>query len=221
MVHSTEEEQVEALKNWWRENGTAILTGIVLALAAVFGWQGWQKQQQAMREGSSVLYQNLMDAYVNATGGEAEATDLSTLDHLAQQMREEYPRTTYAVFAAMHMARFHVINGDLDKARAELEWATARNPDAALADVVRLRLAQVLFAQGEGQQALKLLEQYDGGAQAVSYAELRGDILFDLERVEDAGEAYREAMELAELRGERRPILEMKIQDLARTSEET
>ena len=39
----TEEEQVEALKSWWKENGKSLIMGVVIAVAAVFGWRGWNQ----------------------------------------------------------------------------------------------------------------------------------------------------------------------------------
>ena len=68
----TEEEQVQALKNWWNENGKSLLLWIAVALAAVFGWKGWQQQQAVEAENASVLYQNLLDATVSALGPQGD-----------------------------------------------------------------------------------------------------------------------------------------------------
>jgi predicted negative regulator of RcsB-dependent stress response len=38
-VYTTEDQQVEALKRWWKENAKSILLGVALGLAAVFGWR--------------------------------------------------------------------------------------------------------------------------------------------------------------------------------------
>jgi len=38
----TDEEQVEAIKQWWKNNGSSLLIGIGAALAIAFGWQAWQ-----------------------------------------------------------------------------------------------------------------------------------------------------------------------------------
>ena len=45
----TEDEQIAQLKDWWDRNGKPLLAGGVLALVAVFGWQGWQKYQVIRR----------------------------------------------------------------------------------------------------------------------------------------------------------------------------
>jgi predicted negative regulator of RcsB-dependent stress response len=39
VTSQTEEEQLAAIKDWWQRNGKPLLTGGVLALAGVFGWQ--------------------------------------------------------------------------------------------------------------------------------------------------------------------------------------
>lgn len=221
MAYQTEEEQVEALKRWWRDNGTAVVAGVVLAGGAVFGWQGWQKQQSAVREGASIQYENLMDAYEKAVTAEAGEKDHATLSHVATEMRDEYPKTTYAQYAAMQMARFYVEQGELVKARSELDWVLSAKPEPELAELVQLRLGQILHAQGDSEQALDLLTGVESGSQSVSYLELRGDILINLQRIPEARSAYESAMQLAEEQGERRPLLEMKLDDLAEDREET
>ena len=42
----TEEEQVEAIKRWWQENGKSTVLGVAIAMAAVFGWRGWNDYQR-------------------------------------------------------------------------------------------------------------------------------------------------------------------------------
>jgi predicted negative regulator of RcsB-dependent stress response len=34
----TEEEQIAAIKNWWKENGNSLLMAVVAAIAIIFGW---------------------------------------------------------------------------------------------------------------------------------------------------------------------------------------
>ena len=51
--YNTEEEQVEALRRWWDENGRSTIAAIVIALAAGFGWQAWQKHDQGQSNGQA------------------------------------------------------------------------------------------------------------------------------------------------------------------------
>ena len=58
----TEEEQLDAIKRWWRENGISTAVGVVLALGAVFGWRGWQDHQQNRAAEASAVFQQLLEA---------------------------------------------------------------------------------------------------------------------------------------------------------------
>jgi len=61
-VYSTEEQQIEAIKKWWQTNGNSVLIGIVLAIAAVFGYHSWTQSQQENSEAAAVLYGQVIEA---------------------------------------------------------------------------------------------------------------------------------------------------------------
>ncbi len=86
----TEEEQVEALKNWWKENGKSLLLTIALALAVVFGWKGWQNNQRITAENAAVMYQNLVQAVALASAPQATDDQRTTASHLAKTLKDEY-----------------------------------------------------------------------------------------------------------------------------------
>lgn len=50
MEHRTEEEQVAALKQWWKDNGNSLIIGVGLALAVVFGWKIEGKETQTRQK---------------------------------------------------------------------------------------------------------------------------------------------------------------------------
>ena len=43
-IYASEEEQVQAIKKWGKENGPGIIAGLILGLGALFGWRYWQGQ---------------------------------------------------------------------------------------------------------------------------------------------------------------------------------
>ena len=51
-----DDEQVEALKNWWKENGKAVILGISLGIGSVIGWQGWDRYKISQNENASVIF---------------------------------------------------------------------------------------------------------------------------------------------------------------------
>jgi len=186
--YRTEEEQVEALKRWWQENGRSIAVGVVLALGLGFGWQAWQKNQQTNAENASVLFQQMLTALT----AEAEQGP-EPARAVAERIKDEYRGSAYARFAALHLARIAVTQGDLDVAEAELRWVLAMTSEGDdLQRVARLRLARVLAAAGDTEAALGLLESPQP-AYAASYALARGDILLAEDRREEALAAYERA----------------------------
>lgn len=196
--YNTEEEQVEALRRWWEENGRSTIAAIVIALAAGFGWQTWQKYDQGQSENASDLYQALLQAVnVSETSGAA----MGPATALAEQLKTEYGSSTYAQFAALHLARNAVDAGNLAEAEAQLRWVLAKTDAGSdTAQIAQLRLARVLASSGQPEQALTILEQGEGAYQA-SYAAARGDVLLGLGREDEARAAYNVARALSSAGG--------------------
>lgn len=211
--YRTEEEQVEALKRWWYENGRSIIVAIIVALGLGFGWQGWQKYQQDELETASNSYQSMLQML--STQDDAGAATL------AADIKQNYSRSTYAQFAALHLARIAVNKGDLATAESELRWVLGRADQGSDSmQLAQLRLARVLASKGEAEQALAILDSADPGAYAAAYQVARGDILLLQERNEEAREAYSSALMLAS-RGQGQvnmSMLQQKLQSLSKAA---
>jgi predicted negative regulator of RcsB-dependent stress response len=83
--------------------------------------------------------------------------------------------------------------GKLDDAAAELKAIVDKPVDATLGELARQRLARVLAAQGKAEDGLKLLEGDTDKAYLASREELKGDLLVQLKRTDDARSAYEKA----------------------------
>ncbi|MEE4191491.1 MAG: tetratricopeptide repeat protein [Halieaceae bacterium] len=192
-TYRTEEEQVEALKKWWEENGRSTIAAVALALAAGFGWNYWQGYQQQQAESASLLYEEMMAS----VGQSGEAAQAQTIKTLGERLKGTYPSSTYAQFAALHLARIAVVEGRLEDAEAELRWVLTQGPAPELALLAELRLARVKAALGDSQAALEILAAAQPGAFAAAYAEAEGDIYLDLGDSASAIAAYERALGLA------------------------
>lgn len=193
-AYRTEEEQLEALKRWWDENGKSTLAAIIIAVSAGFGWQTWQGQQANARAEASDAYQALLVSL----SGARETANLEPARAQARQLKENFSGSTYAQFAAMHLARMAVEAGDLESAERELRWVLSEvDPGSDLAAINSLRLARVLASRGETDQALAILDRETEGSYAAAYALARGDILLLQGREAEAREAYTDARLLA------------------------
>lgn len=186
--YRTEEEQVEALKRWWKENGRSTVLGVVLALGLGFGWQAWQSSREAAAAQASNLYQQMLAALAaepQQGAGPARA--------LALRVKDQHRGTTYAQLAALHLARMAVNSGDLAGAEEELRWVLAMADSGSdMQRIAQLRLARVVAARGETDSALAMLADPDP-AYAASYAMARGDILLGAGRDGEALEAFERA----------------------------
>ncbi len=227
-VYRTEEEQIEAIKRWWNENGKPLVLGVVVVVCAWFGWNFWQNQQQATADFASDIYLDLMEAMqlVSTVEGDEKAKKESTAKHLAEKLKSEFTNTTYAQYAALFLAKRAVENNELDVAADELQWVLSKGPSEHMSLLAKLRLARVLFAQSKFDESLKLIENVDAGTLQSSYEEVKGDIYISQGRTEDARIAYNKAKALIpfDIQRARRPqnsVLDMKLNDLAPQSETT
>jgi predicted negative regulator of RcsB-dependent stress response len=213
--YRTEEEQVEALRRWWDENGRSMIVAIVVALSAGFGWQGWQSYQQQSIAGASNIYQSLLQ---NIEGGVAAGEQNTRIEGLAGQLKNEFPGSSYAQFAALHLASMAVSENKLAEAEAQLRWVLAKaDKGGDIAQVTELRLARVLAASGREEQALEILQRAGTGSYGASFAMARGDVLLQLDRKDEARDAYTDARSLAQ-QGAGQPglaTLDQKLQSLS------
>ncbi|MCW8885865.1 MAG: tetratricopeptide repeat protein [Motiliproteus sp.] len=209
----TEEEQIDAIKSWWKENGKSTVLGIVVALAIVLGWRGWQDHQRNTSEMASAEYQNLLSTAAVQPGEQLSDEKRKTAEHLAAQIKQNYEGLAYGRYAALWLAKSAVEQGDLAKAQTELEWVKTISEDKSLAQVAQLRLARVLLAQDKADQALAELQGAPVEGFQASFYEVQGDVYLALGRDSDARTAYQKAK--AAPKGDQRPILAIKLDDLA------
>ena len=206
----TEDEQIAQLKDWWQRNGKPLVLGAVIALVLVFGWQFWQKHQINQAQSASVVYQQLLGAALES--GEADAAEVSRLGNL---LKKDFAGTHYAQYGSLFVAKVAVESGRLDEAASELRAIVDKPADKTLDELARQRLARVLAAQDKADEAIKLLDGKVDAAFVASREELRGDLLVQLGRNDEAHAAYSKAKESlsqdAAIGG-----LQMKLDDLAR-----
>ncbi|HAW21904.1 MAG TPA: GTP-binding protein [Pseudomonas sp.] len=198
------------IKEWWQQNGKPLLFGGALALVLVFGWQFWQKHQLNEAHSASTVYQQLLNAALEEGG--ADTAEVSRLGNLLQK---EFAGSHYAQYGSLFVAKVAVESGRLDEAATELQAVLDKPADKTLEELARQRMARVLAAQDKAEDGLALLDGEAVDAFAASREELRGDLLVQLQRPEEAHAAYSKAKELlsqdAAIGG-----LQLKLDDLAR-----
>ncbi|WP_193073663.1 YfgM family protein [Pseudomonas sp. FME51] len=210
MSYQTEDEQIEKIKEVWHRHGVPVLTGVVLALAGVFGWNGWTNFQETKAANASAVYQNMLESVLqdDSEAGRTRGAEL------AETLRKDYPGTRYASFAALMQARLAVEAEDFAAAETLLRDVAEDGSDEALQEVARQRLARVLAQLERAEEGLELFSSPVSGELLAGREEVRGDLLLTLGRVEDARLAYQAALD-ATSDPRARPQLQLKLDDLA------
>ena len=206
-----EQEQIAALKAWWRENGKLVIAAVVAAALAASGVLGWRAYQRSQSVNASAVYGELQKA--------AGTRDVKKVRDLAGTILERFPRTAYAPLAALVSAKAHFESGDLKTARAQLEWVieSAREPE--LQAIGRLRLASVLIDEQAYDESLKTLDAKVAPEFEGRYAEMRGDIYTLQGKKRDARTAYRTALDKTQQReSASRELLQFKLETLGEGS---
>lgn len=205
-IYDTEEEQVEQLKKWWDANNSSVISGVITAVVLVVGWNLWQNHQLDQRMEASQLYQNLLDG--------AGKNDNAGVEKLADQLTVEHGSMAYAHFAALQKAKSKMNQGDLEAAKAILQQQLQNPGSEELQHVVRLRLVQLLLAAGQYEEGLKLIAAVDPAKAegfSASYDELQGDLYVALDRLDEARNAYQNAIRT----GQATALAQFKLDDIA------
>lgn len=206
----TEEEQIEAMKKWWEENGKQTLVAVVLVAGGWLGFNNYQDTQRETAEAASVVYQEML----TLSASEAEA-DKGQRAVLLDKLQSEFSSTVYSQFAALFKAKDAVEAGDLELAETELTSVVSSAKDEALQHTATVRLARVMVAAGKLDDALALLANDNVGAFEAEYQETSGDALLAKGDKDAARDAYSKAVIAAQRIGANNPVLQMKLDDLA------
>jgi predicted negative regulator of RcsB-dependent stress response len=207
-VHASEKEQVEALKKWWKENGSSVITGILLGLSVLLGGKAWFGYQETQALNASNIYAQMMAA-LNSNESERVTTH-------ANELITNYTGSGYAPLAALLLAKLAVEEGELGAAQAQLQWALDRSNAAEVEHTARLRLVRVMISRGQYMESEQLLSSVvDAGAYSYLYAELEGDLAMTQGDADRAASAYKRALDQMPAQAPNQAFLMAKYENVA------
>ncbi len=201
-----EQEKLDELKAWWKHNGKWVVAALVVFLLTVAGWRGWQTWTQRQAVEASQLFDRAIEAAI--------MNDAKAVKDITGQIMENYPRSAYAAPAAWLAGRVNFDAGDLKSAQAQYRFALERVRDASLRDLARLRLAAVLMEGQDYAGALALLNEAHAATYKALYANLKGDVLIEQGKPQEARAAYQEALKAMDANSALRPLVEIKLDAL-------
>ena len=208
----SEEEQLEGLKSFTKKYGSAIISGILIALIAFFGWEYWQKKNLAESQMQTAKVQQLMD---DARNVQANPNAMTELTEAADKIVKDDPDSAQAIQTQFVMAKLAYDKGDYAGAEKALKKVeNSKVKDSGLTQIVKLRLAYAQLAQNKYDDALKSLALVTDPAFKATADEARGDVYVAKNDVENAKKAYQSAWDALIERKQERQILQIKLESV-------
>jgi predicted negative regulator of RcsB-dependent stress response len=198
-----EQEQIDALKAFWKQYGNLITWVLVLCLGAYAAWNGWNWYQRDQAGKAAAMFDELERA--------ARAGDAERVARIFGDLRERYARTAFAQHGGLAAAKVQADKGKPDDARASLAWVAAHAVDDELRSLAHLRAAGLLLDAKKPEEALKELDGAKSAAFAPLVADRRGDALVALGRKAEAVAAYQEAHKALDEAQDYRRVIDAKL----------
>jgi predicted negative regulator of RcsB-dependent stress response len=199
--YETEEQQIEAIKRFWKENGVALVIGAFLGLGGLLGWRWYNDSQIAAKEQASFAYEKASEELLKGEAGFSKA----------KTFIDGHSDTGYAMLMALEMAQQAIERKDLTEAAKQLEFVVSNAKLSAVQSVAQLRLARIQIEQGELELALSSADKVTDQAFKSQSQEIKGDVYQAQQLFDKARAAYSAALES----NERDQVLKMKLDNLA------
>lgn len=201
----TEEEQIIALKEWWKKYGVYIVIGIVSGIIFYFAWSMWHTRSENARASAGYEYQMLVDALLN--------NDAQTAQGLVESEKYVQLPMPYGYVEKLIEAEMYVQQSKWDAAASSLQQAQVIADDAFFHQLVSVRLARIYLAQGKAQEALDLLSAQSNTGNAEIYI-VKGNAYQALNDNTNATIAYKEAWDALPSFSPQRQLVAMMLADV-------
>lgn len=205
-IYASDEEKGEEIKQWWRDNGTSMVIGIVLGITVLFGGRQWMNQQHVHTVNASNHYQLLRNLLLESKVEQAETE--------ADVIFNSFANTSYATFSAFELAKYYADNQDLETSKSYLQWVIQNAQLKAQVETARLRLSHLLLQEGKYTQALEQIAQAELMSFESLYTELEGDIHIAQGEKQEAEKAYQTVLSALEAENPRYVIVKLKLDDV-------
>lgn len=202
----TEQEQVELLKNWIKQYSLVILTGILLAVAAISGWHYWEQRQYKRETHASAIFDEMVNSSIQH--------DTEAVIVQANKLKEHYSNTPYGQMALLMLAREAVLQKNYPAAEKNLSTVLEHCKIASIRQIARIRLARLLIEQNKAKDALHLLNTVDDTYFSGLIDEVKGNAYFAMKNTAMARQWYQKALTELPNAEVLRPLLQMKYDNL-------
>ncbi len=201
-----EQEQVEAFKAWWKENGNWVIGAVIVGLLGFSGIKFWKSYQASQAAEASQLYMEVLK--------QVSSNDAKRISDAAEALVGRYDSSAYAPRAQLLAAQASVQSGNAARAKVQLLWVIEHAKETGMQDTARLKLASVLLDEKKYDEALEQLDGTHPESFSGLFADLRGDILSAQGKIAEARAAYRQALDKADAKSAYRNLIQLKMDGL-------
>lgn len=198
-----DQEQLDALKAFWKQYGNLITWVLILALGGFAAWNGWTWWQRDQGVKAGAMFEELDRAVA--------AGDADRAGRIFNDLKDRYPRTAFAQQAGLAAGKLQFEKGQVDAAKASLGWVASQAAEDEYRAVARLRLAAVLVEAKQYDEALKQLDDAKAAAFEALVADRRGDVLLAQGKADQARSAYQAAYAAMDDKLDYKRLLEAKL----------
>lgn len=198
-----EQEQLDTLKSWWKDNGNWVLGVVLVVTVAMGGWRGWQYYQNKQTSEAATLYQQFVE--------QLASNDAKRVNDAAAAVMDKYAATPYASRAALIAAQVNESGKEPLRAKTQLQWVIEHASEDGLKSVASLRMASMLLDEKDYTGALKLLDAKHAASFDALYADLKGDVLGAQGKPAEARAAYQLAFDKLDEKSSYRNLVQMKL----------
>jgi predicted negative regulator of RcsB-dependent stress response len=201
-----EQEQVDALKAWWKENRAWVIGAVAVGIIGFAGIQFWKNHQAGQAAEAAKLYAEVVK--------QVSSNDAKRIGDAADALVSRYAGSAYAPRAQLLAAQASLQARDVARAKVQLQWVVEHAGEAGLQDTARLKLASVLLDEKKYDEALKQLDAAHPESFTGLYADLRGDVLSAQGKVAEARVAYQQALDKTDSKSTYRNLIQLKMDGL-------
>lgn len=187
MEFETEEQQLEALKKWWKENGKQIIVGTIIGFSLIIGWRYYLDYSQKQTSAASALFEQIISNPDNSIASVDKAA-------IFEKIKKDYSATPYLLSAGLVLAKSYYDAGEKDKALDTFDYVISNSKDKVMTLVAKQRKARVLIDLAKPEEALLVLAVDVDQAFKAIFEELKGDAYTLLGDVEKAKSAFDQAL---------------------------
>ena len=198
-----EQEQLEALKAWWKQYGNLVTWFLIVVLAAFSGWKAWGIYQVKQSVQASMIFEEMQKAI--------QSKDQAKLLSKAAEVQQNYSGSYYAQMAGLLAAKYAFEANDLKTAKAQLSWVQDHGKTDEFRALAKIRMAAILLDEKSYDAALNMLAGDFPAELSGMVADGKGDILIAQNKIEEARAAYQLALDKSSEKNPGYQLIQLKL----------